>query len=260
MPAHRGQAAAHSVNQIRSELQPLLGNTPRMTVRTISEPEWESLADDLERVGWARLPGLLSAAACSDVEALYDQPASFRKRVVMHRHGYGAGEYQYFANPLPPIVQGLRESFYARLAPIAQQWADRLKLDRKYPAKLGDYAAQCRQLGQAEPTPLLLKYGAGDYNRLHQDLYGAEVFPLQVAVLLSQPERDFEGGEFVLTEQRAHQQSRAHVVPLRQGDAVVFPVQLRPMAGKRGDVARECAPRCVDNQVRETADSGHHLA
>jgi hypothetical protein len=197
--------------------------------------DWSRMAEALEETGGASLPGLLSAADCQAVAALYDDESRFRSHVIMARHGFGRGEYKYFAYPLPDLIAALRIDLYARLAPIANRWNQRLGLDWRYPDRHADYVERCRAAGQTRPTPLLLRYGPGDYNCLHQDLYGAQVFPLQVAVLLSEPERDFRGGEFVLTEQRPRQQSRVEVVPLRQGDGVVFAVHQRPVRGQRGD-------------------------
>ncbi len=196
---------------------------------------WAAISDDLDRQGWARLPALLEPDACRGLADLCDQEAPFRSRVVMARHGFGRGEYRYFSYPLPDLVQGLRQRLYPRLAPIAGRWGERLGTRAQFPEDHAAYLDQCRAAGQARPTPLLLRYGAGDYNCLHQDLYGDEVFPLQVAALLSAPGEDFEGGEFVLTEQRPRMQSRPMVIPLQQGDAVVFAVAHRPVRGARGD-------------------------
>jgi hypothetical protein len=195
------------------------------------DQDWTAAAEALDAQGWAVLPGLLSAAECAEVTARYDGPG-FRSTVVMARHGFGRGEYRYFAYPLPDPVQALRTELYPRLAPLANRWHERMGLARRFPDIHADYVAQCHDAGQTRPTPLLLRYGPGDYNCLHQDLYGEHVFPLQAAVLLS---KDFEGGEFVLTEQRPRMQSRAAVVPLRQGDAVVFAVSQRPARGSKGD-------------------------
>lgn len=195
---------------------------------------WLDVHAQLDAVGWAMLPGLIDPSECADLAGTYDDAARFRSRVVMARHGFGRGEYQYFAHPLPPLVRGLREALYPRLVPLANQWNRAMAVPTAYPESHTAFLAQCHAAGQTRPTPLLLRYVAGDFNALHQDLYGPLVFPLQVAVLLSQPERDFTGGEFVLTEQRPRMQSRAEVVPLRQGDAVIFAVHHRPVAGTRG--------------------------
>jgi hypothetical protein len=192
------------------------------------------LTETLERDGFAVLPGLLEPGQCREVIALYDQRERFRSRVVMARHGYGSGEYKYLAYPLPPLVAGLRARLYARVAPIANDWERQLGREAKFPDTLDNYLARCHAAGQLRPTPLILKYGPGDYNCLHQDLYGELVFPLQATVLLSRPDADFTGGEFLLIEQRPRRQSRGEVVPLRQGDAVIFPVNHRPVAGSRG--------------------------
>lgn len=197
--------------------------------------DWISAAEALDAQGWAMLPGLLDPAACGEIAASYDDSPRFRSQVIMARHGFGRGEYRYFAYPLPERVQALRTRLYPPLAAIANRWHARMGLERHFPAAHADWLAECHAAGQARPTPLLLRYGPGDYNCLHQDLYGAHVFPLQVAVLLSAPGRDFEGGEFVLTEQRPRMQSRAAVVPLAQGDAVIFAVNQRPVKGSRGD-------------------------
>ena len=201
----------------------------------IAALDWDAVAMALDRDGWAVLPGLLSDDQCDGIAGLYDRDALFRSRVHMARHGFGRGEYRYFAYPLPPLVGALRGELYPRLAPIANRWHERMGMDVRFPADHAEFLARCGEAGQARPTPLLLKYGPGDYNCLHQDLYGEHVFPLQVAVLLSQPGSDFSGGEFILTEQRPRMQSRAAVVPLGKGDAVVFAVNVRPVKGSRGD-------------------------
>ncbi|MDN3921264.1 2OG-Fe(II) oxygenase [Roseateles violae] len=199
---------------------------------------WDEIEAALDAQGSALLPGLLAADECRAIAALYAQPdeeaALFRSRVVMERHGYGRGEYRYFAYPLPPRIAELRAALYAALVPIANRWHAALGLATRFPAEHAEFLRRCHAAGQTRPTPLLLQYGAGDYNCLHQDLYGEQVFPLQIAVLLSEPGRDFEGGEFVLTEQRPRMQSRAEVAPLRQGDALVFAVNQRPVSGTRG--------------------------
>ncbi len=193
-----------------------------------------ALGEALDRDGYAVLPGLIDPEACAGLAALYEHEALFRKTVIMGRHAFGRGEYRYFARPLPAPVQALREELYATLAPLADVWGARLGLDRRWPATHGELTAECAAAGQDRPTPLLLRYGPDDYNRLHQDLYGPLVFPLQVVVLLDAPGRDFTGGELVLTEGRARMQSRPIVVPLGQGDAAVIPVRERPVAGARG--------------------------
>lgn len=194
-----------------------------------------ALATALDERGFATIPELLSPDECHEMKALYDRPDRFRSRVVMARHGYGRGEYQYFAHPLPPLVASLRASLYPPLVPITNAWTERLRQERRFPPTLDQLQAMCRAAGQERPTPLLLKYGPDDFNCLHQDLYGDVVFPLQVTVLLSDPRHDFSGGEFVLTEQRPRRQSRVEVVPLALGDAVVFTVNHRPVASTRGD-------------------------
>lgn len=197
--------------------------------------DWTAIETALDREGWAVLPGLLSATACAGLAASYDEDAPFRSTVMMARHGFGRGEYRYFAYPLPPVVSALRTALYPHLAGIANRWHQRMSIGRRFPPQHEDFLAECHAGGQARPTPLLLRYGPGDYNCLHQDLYGEHVFPLQVAVLLSAPGTAFDGGELVLTEQRPRMQSRAAVVPLGQGDAVVFAVNQRPVRGSRGD-------------------------
>jgi uncharacterized protein len=199
----------------------------------LQDIDWTRAEGDLNGHGCALLPGLLEPAACEALAGRYDGDG-FRSTVVMARHGFGRGEYRYFAYPLPDPVAALRTSLYPPLAAIANRWNTALGETARYPAAHADYLARCHAAGQTRPTPLLLRYGPGDYNCLHQDLYGEHVFPLQTAILLSEPGRDFEGGEFVLTEQRPRMQSRAEVVPLRQGDAVVFPVHHRPVTGGRG--------------------------
>ncbi len=196
--------------------------------------DWERVSAELDAHGRATIKALMRKQECTALAALYSNDDLFRSRVVMARHGFGRGEYKYFSYPLPDIVAGLRESLYPRLAPIANRWNAAMGIDVRYPEKHSDYIARCHAAGQHRPTPLLLQYGADDYNCLHQDLYGEHVFPLQVTILLSEPERDFTGGEFVLTEQRPRMQSRPEVVPLRQGDAVVFAVHHRPVQGTRG--------------------------
>jgi len=204
------------------------------TVARLAAFDWLSVERDLEAQGSAVLPALLSPATCRAVANLYSEDSIFRSRVVMARHGYGRGEYRYFSYPLPALVQALRNSLYPRLVPVANRWNTAMNLEVRYPEQHGEFLERCHAAGQARPTPLLLQYGEGDYNCLHQDLYGEHVFPLQVAILLSEPGQDFTGGEFVLTEQRPRMQSRPEVVPLRQGDAVAFAVHHRPVPGTRG--------------------------
>lgn len=199
------------------------------------EQDWPRVTAELDEQGWAVLPGLLARPACMATAMLYDWEEGFRSKVVMARHGFGRGEYRYFSYPLPPVVEALRTALYPRLAPIANGWMERQGRETRFPDDHAPYLARCHEVGQARPTPLLLRYGPGDYNCLHQDLYGVEVFPLQVAVLLSEPGKDFTGGEFVLTEQRPRQQSRVMVAPLVQGDGLVFAVNSRPVRGTRGD-------------------------
>jgi len=198
------------------------------------DENWPGHIAALDERGYMVLPGLLDADECARLTALYADAAAFRSRVVMARHNFGRGEYQYLRYPLPAPVAALRERLYPQLAPVANRWHDLLHLDGQFPAKLADYLARCHRAGQQRPTPLILKYEAGDYNCLHQDLYGPLVFPMQATILLSRPGQDFEGGEFLLVEQRPRMQSKAEVVPLGQGDAVVFAVNHRPVKGTRG--------------------------
>lgn len=207
------------------------------SLQRLQQLDWSVLTEQLDAQGYARLPGLLDAEACAQLIALYATPENFRSRVVMARHGFGRGEYQYFARPLPELVQCLRQELYAQLAPQANRWMERLGRDTRFPGTLAGLEAACSALGQTQPTPLMLKYGQGDENRLHQDMYGELHFPLQVVSLLSEPDHDFVGGEFVLTEQRPRAQSRVEVVPMSRGDAVVFTGALRPVTGARGDYA-----------------------
>lgn len=196
--------------------------------------DWDSAGAALDEQGWAMLPRLLDARACREAADLWRDESRFRSRVAMARHGFGRGEYRYFDYRLPEPVARLRSALYPPLAEVANRWKAALGRSGPYPAAHEDYLAQCRAAGQARPTPLLLRYGPGDYNCLHQDLYGDEAFPLQVAILLSRPAEDFTGGEFLLCEQRPRRQSRAAVVPLGRGDAVVFAVSERPVMGSRG--------------------------
>jgi len=196
--------------------------------------DWERVSTDLDAQGCAIIDGLLTPEECDAMAGLYQVDGIFRSRVVMGRHGFGRGEYKYFSYPLPDIIAGLRTSIYLHLVPVANRWNHAMGIDVRFPATHADFIARCHAAGQGRPTPLLLQYAVGDYNCLHQDLYGEHVFPMQVAILLSEPGRDFMGGEFVLTEQRPRMQSRPEVVPLMQGDAVVFAVHHRPVQGTRG--------------------------
>jgi hypothetical protein len=196
--------------------------------------DWTEAEAHLDGSGFSTIERILTADECRATARLYDEDGAFRSRVVMARHGFGRGEYKYFRYPLPDLVFELRAAIYPRLAPIANRWNESMRLEVRYPLQHAEYLERCHAAGQTRPTPLLLRYGAGDFNALHQDLYGEQVFPLQVAFLLSEPERDFTGGELVLTEQRPRMQSRASVVPLRRGDAVVFAVHHRPVQGTRG--------------------------
>jgi uncharacterized protein len=200
----------------------------------LSSIAWERVDSDLNEYGGAVLEQLLTPDECESVTAMYPDDAAFRSRVVMARHGFGRGEYKYFRYPLPKLVEDARTHLYPRLVPIANRWNEALRTEVRYPAKHAEFLERCHDAGQRRPTPLLLQYGEGDYNCLHQDLYGEHVFPIQVAVLLSEPGLDFRGGDFVLAEQRPRMQSRVEVVPLWQGDAVAFAVHHRPVQGARG--------------------------
>jgi hypothetical protein len=200
----------------------------------IAVRDWESVERELNAHGCAVLSGLIDAHECAALQSLYPIDSIFRSRTVMARHNFGSGEYKYFSYPLPALVADLRTLLYPKLAAIANRWSQSAESGNPFPPDHESYLDRCRSAGQTRPTPLLLKYGAGDYNCLHQDLYGEHVFPLQVAILLSEPGQGFTGGEFVLTEQRPRMQSRVEVVPLTKGDAVVFPVHHRPVKGTRG--------------------------
>jgi hypothetical protein len=200
----------------------------------IAPLDWPRISAALNRDGYAAVPRLLAPRECAALTALYDDRSLFRNRVAMQRHGYGSGEYQYFSYPLPDAVLALRTALYPPLAGIANAWMAALKSETRYPSSHAAFLERCHEAGQTRPTPLLLRYEAGDYNCQHQDLYGEHVFPLQVAILLARPDEDFTGGEFVLTEQRPRMQSRAEVVPLRQSDAVIFAVNERPVQGRKG--------------------------
>jgi uncharacterized protein len=220
---------------MNARVKEALAITPARNIASrVKSLDWERVSKDLDAQGCAMIEGLITPEECDALAGLYPVDGIFRSRVVMGQHGFGRGEYKYFSYPLPDIIAGLRAAIYPRLAPIANRWNAAMGIDVRYPEKHADYIARCHDAGQLRPTPLLLQYGADDYNCLHQDLYGEHVFPLQVTILLSEPERDFTGGEFVLTEQRPRMQSRPEVVPLRQGDAVVFAVHHRPVQGTRG--------------------------
>ena len=204
-------------------------------VHHLAHYDWPGVGAQVDSQGWGLLPGLLNAEQCGQLAAMYDEAAHFRSRITMQRHAFGRGEYQYFAYPLPPLLQAVRSALYARLQPLAERWRQLLQPGaHPWPATHDAFIDQCHAAGQRRPTPLLLRYGPGDYNCLHQDLYGELVFPLQVIVLLSQPGDDFDGGELVLTEQRPRMQSRVQVLPLRQGDAAIIAVRERPVQGARG--------------------------
>jgi uncharacterized protein len=218
------------VNAKRAHVQ----SAPSAIAERVNAIDWTQVAAELDAQGCAVLKGLLAAEECRAIAALYPDDGHFRSRIVMGRHGFGRGEYKYFSYPLPDIVAELRPALYAPLSTVANRWNEAMGIEIRYPDKHETFLKRCHAAGQTRPTPLLLQYGEGDYNCLHQDLYGEHVFPLQVAILLSEPGRDFTGGEFVLTEQRPRMQSRPEVVPLRQGDAVVFAVHHRPVQGIRG--------------------------
>jgi hypothetical protein len=207
---------------------------PRTFDARVAAVDWSGVNDQLGAQGAATVERLLTPAECAALASMYDDEAAFRSRVVMARHGFGQGEYRYFRYPLPPLIAELRTLIYARLAPIANRWHEAMGNDVRFPARHEEFIARCHVAGQRRPTPLLLQYRAGDYNCLHQDLYGEHVFPLQLVLLLSEPGRDFDGGEFVMTEQRPRMQTRAMVLPLRQGDAAVIAVHQRPLHGVRG--------------------------
>jgi hypothetical protein len=203
-------------------------------IARIDEANRQRIDAELDAQGWAIVPGLLDPAACAEAGAWWDEEARYRSRVIMARHGFGRGEYRYFAYPLPGLVAALRSALYPHLAFVANRWNEAVGIETRFPPGHDEFLARCHAAGQAKPTPLILRYGPGDFNALHQDLYGEHVFPLQAAILLSRPGVDFEGGEFLLTEQRPRMQSRGTAVPLKQGDLLLFAVSQRPVRGSRG--------------------------
>jgi hypothetical protein len=233
IPAKNAQSAAERENNARGARTTAPIAWPKSIAERIRSIVWEQVSQDLDSQGSAMVGRLLSPDECQEISGLYPKDDIFRSRVVMVRHGFGRGEYKYFSYPLPDLIARLRTAFYPHLVPIANRWNKAMAIDVRYPAKHTEFIARCHQAGQIRPTPLLLRYGADDYNCLHQDLYGEHVFPLQLAILLSEPDKDFTGGEFVMTEQRPRMQSRPIVVPLRQGDGVVFAVHNRPVQGNR---------------------------
>ncbi|QDQ81963.1 proline hydroxylase [Paraburkholderia megapolitana] len=213
--------------------RPSIASTASISHR-VDTADWPRIARELDQYGCAMLPGLLDARECNALAALYPRDDLYRSRVVMARHGFGRGEYRYFDYPLPDVVGGLREALYPHFVPVANRWNETMGIEVRYPTTHAAFLRRCHDAGQLRPTPLILQYGKDDYNCLHQDLYGEHVFPLQAAILLSEPDVDFSGGEFVMTEQRPRMQSRVEVVPLRQGDAAIFAVHHRPVQGTRG--------------------------
>lgn len=220
---------------------------------------WQQVSRDLDAEGNAIVKGILSSDECDEIRALYQEEKVFRSHIVMERHGFGRGEYRYFTYPLPDLIAAMRTSLYPRLVPIANRWNKAMGIDVRYPAIHADFIQRCHRAGQTKPTPLILKYGPDDYNCLHQDLYGKHIFPLQIAVLLSEPERDFSGGEFVMTEQRPRMQSRPMVVPLRRGDGVVFAVHHRPVQGMRG-LQSEPPTRCESASFRKPVHTWNNFS
>jgi hypothetical protein len=230
-PALSPRERGRDPSPVRETTQP---QRPDAGAAPIDGLNWLAIESELDAYGCTLAPKLLPAEECRFLATLYADDALFRSRVVMARHGFGRGEYKYFADPLPELIVALRRGLYRRLAPVADRWNAAMGIDVRHPAEHEAFRARCHEAGQTRPTPLVLRYGPGDYNCLHQDVYGAHLFPLQVTILLSEPVRDFAGGEFVLTEQRPRMQSRAEVVSLSQGDGVIFAVRDRPQAGARG--------------------------
>lgn len=225
MKAHTADPAATSGSAAKA-----------MTIEArVDAIDWVKIHADLDAQGWAVAPKLLTHAEADSVSSLYHQEHGFRSHIIMSRHGFGRGEYKYFSYPLPSLIQSLRTAAYSKLAPIADVWNERMRQPVRFPADHTAFLDRCHQAGQVRPTPLLLEYAPEDYNCLHRDLYGEHVFPIQIAILLDQPGEDFEGGEFVMTEQRPRMQSRAMVLPLKKGDAAIFAVNSRPTKGARGD-------------------------
>lgn len=225
----RGQCMSARIEQESSPL-----NVHTRVAGYIDCLDWKKIGQDLDTGGCAVIPSLLTSDECRDIAMLYPNDNLFRSHVYLNRHGFGRGEYKYFSYPLPECISNLRAVFYPHLVPIANFWYEQLGLPTRFPDRYDEFITRCHAAGQSRPTPLLLQYVTGDYNCLHQDLYGEHVFPLQVVVLLSEPGKDFCGGDFVITEQRPRMQSRVEVVPLTQGDALIFTVRYRPMSGKRG--------------------------
>jgi len=234
LPSFSSRLRTSGHHDASSSLPILPAASPNAIAQRVDSFDWSRIEDELAHYGSATLSALLTADECHALSALYPRDDLYRSRVVMERHGFGRGEYKYFAYPLPEVVAALRSTIYPHLAPVANRWNEAMRMATRYPATHEAFIRRCHAAGQRRPTPLVLEYGAGDYNCLHQDLYGEHVFPLQVAILLSQPGRDFTGGEFVLTEQRPRMQSRVEVVPLGCGDAVIFAVNHRPVQGSRG--------------------------
>ncbi|PXW86066.1 hypothetical protein C8R34_11645 [Nitrosomonas sp. Nm84] len=222
----------NTMNELSRQVQKI---TPARDIADLVKAiDWKRISDNLDAQGFAVIENLVAPEECEALAGLYPRNEIFRSRVVMERHGFGRGEYKYFSYPLPGIISELRTSIYPWLAPIANRWNEMMRVNVQYPVEHAEFIKQCHEAGQRRPTPLLLQYEPGDYNCLHQDLYGEHVFPIQLTILLSEPERDFRGGEFLLTEQRPRMQSRPEIVPFRQGDAVVFAVHYRPVQGTRG--------------------------
>lgn len=221
------------VVRLRNMVRHSTANGAKDIVERIAAIDWKRVGEALDEHGHARTGKLLTLTECRALRSLYDHEEAFRNRVIMARHGFGQGEYRYLSYPLPLLVQALRETVYPQLAPIANRWREALRKSAVYPPTLDEYLAHCHQAGQQKPTPLILKYRSGDYNCLHQDLYGELAFPFQLTLLLSNPEKDFRGGEFLLVENRPRRQAQGQVVALQQGEAVIFPVHHRPVRGKR---------------------------